>query len=78
MINEITKTAFEKAFPEVSDYGLAQQSPVYLENGTILIDHEWNGEKYIVKEDGREVEYTPMYSEPGENGDFEIIGYERH
>lgn len=44
MLNEITKKEFEERYPEVSTYGLEAYSPVYLENGVVLIDKEWNGE----------------------------------
>lgn len=46
IIEEISKAEFEKKFPEVSTYGLGQLMPVFLENGTICIDTEWNGERY--------------------------------
>ena len=77
MIKEITKKEFEERFPEVSTYGLEQHSPVYLENGVILIDTEWNGEFYNVEG----LHFTPI-EEPDvieENGDvlqWKIIGYE--
>lgn len=38
MLNEITKKEFEERYPEVSTYGLEAYSPVYLENGAVLID----------------------------------------
>lgn len=50
MLNEITKKEFEERYPEVSTYGLEAYSPVYLENGVVLIDKEWNGEVYTVKD----------------------------
>ena len=51
MLNEITKKEFEERYPEVSTYGLEAYSPVYLENGVVLIDKEWNGEVYTVKDE---------------------------
>ena len=69
IIEEISKAEFEKRFPDVSTYGLEQNSPVYLENGVICIDTEWNGERYIIDN----MEIVPVYEEV--DGDFEIIGY---
>lgn len=82
-MKEITKTEFEKRFPEVSTYGLEQLMPVYLENGVILIDTEWNGEFYTVKnQDGSESVYRPVqepvsYDEDGNPEDWETVGYEQ-
>ncbi len=82
-MKEITKTEFEKRFPEVSTYGLEQLMPVYLENGVILIDTEWNGEFYTVKnQDGSESVYRPVqepvsYDEDGNPEDWETVGYEK-
>ena len=72
MIKEITKAEFEKKFPNISTYGLEQYSPVYLENGKICIDKEWNGERYILDD---KTEIIPVYKQNSED-DFEIIGYE--
>ena len=70
VIEEITKAEFKKKFPEVSTYGLEQNSPVYLENGIICIDKEWNGEQYSTDKGT----IVPVYEEVEED-DFEIIGY---
>ena len=43
--------------------------PIFLENGEILLDTQWNGEEYLVK--GKS--YSPFYKETEE--DTEIIGY---
>lgn len=53
-----------------------------LVDGTLLYAMEWNGEQYIVKEDGREVSYTPiqkpiMFDENGEPYQWETIGFEK-
>lgn len=74
MIKEISKKKFEEKFTEVSTYGLEKNMPVYLENGMILIDEEWNGEVYTVKENGGERIFRPWYKKD-EEGDMEIIGY---
>lgn len=58
MLNEITKKEFEERYPEVSTYGLEAYSPVYLENGVVLIDKEWNGEVYTVKDEEGKKEHT--------------------
>lgn len=82
MLNEITKKEFEERYPEVSTYGLEAYSPVYLENGVVLIDREWNGEVYTVKDEkGKERTFRPVLeTEPvgddGEVSQWEIIGYE--
>lgn len=82
MLKEISREEFEQRFPEISTYGLDMDMPVYLENGAILIDTEWNGEVYTVKNpDGSETTYRPV-QEPievdgdGEPVDWETIGYE--
>lgn len=82
MLKELSEVEFKKRFPKASAYGLEMHSPVYLENGVILIDTEWNGEVYTIKDqDGIESVYRPIqepvsYDEEGEPGDWEIIGYE--
>ena len=70
VLEELNKAEFEKRFPETSTYGLQDYSPVYLENGIILIDSEWNGERYS----GEYGEYRPVYQHIED--DFEIVGYE--
>ena len=69
IIEEISKAEFEKKFPDISTYGLDMYMPAYLENGIILIDREWNGERYIINN----MEIVPVYED--NDGDFEIIGY---
>ena len=81
MINEITRKEFEERFPDVSTYGLEQHNPVYLENGIILIDREWNGEVYTVKEEGKERTFKPIqeaiaFDDDGEPEQWETIGFE--
>ena len=70
ILEEITMAEFKQKFPEISTYGLDHNSPVFLENGAIFIDSEWNGECYL--SDGKE--YRPLYNEIEED-DTEIIGY---
>ena len=70
IIEEITKAEFEKKFPDVPTYGLEQLMPVFLENGTICIDTEWNGERYSTDKGI----IVPVYKKMGED-DFQIIGY---
>lgn len=72
MFKKITKKEFEKRFPHINTYGLQNYLPVYLDNGIILIEIEWNGERYS----GEYGEYRPVYQQVGED-DFEIIGYEK-
>lgn len=84
MLKEINKAEFEKRFPEISTYGLEMYNPVYLENGVILIDSEWNGEVYIVKDsDGVERTYRPVqepteFDKDGEPMQWETIGYDAY
>lgn len=81
MTKEITKREFEERYPEVyiSDAG---QVAAYLENGTVLLNSEWNGENYTIKdESGAERRYRPVEqpSETDENGEaiqWDIAGYE--
>lgn len=48
-----------------------------LENGVLLHESEFNGEKYIINLHGCEAEYTPVYAdEPNENDGYDIIGFE--
>lgn len=69
-------------YPEVSTYGLEAYSPVYLENGVVLIDKEWNGEVYTVKdEEGKERTYRPVQEPDEVDDDGEVLqwkttGYE--
>ena len=80
MIKEIVRKEFEKRYPEVyiSDAG---QVAVYLENGVVL-NNEWNGESYTVKdENGAEKRYRPVEEptetdEDGEALQYDVIGYE--
>lgn len=69
VLEEITKSEFEKRFPSVPTRGLL--NPVYLENGVILLQEEWNGEEYSL-ENGRS--YRPVYRKNGED-DYETIGF---
>ena len=45
MLKGLTLTEFKEKFPQVSTYGLEDPLNVFLENGEILIEREWNGEK---------------------------------
>lgn len=69
IMNVLTQKEFKKKFPEVSTYGIEMHMSVFLENGEILLDTQWNGEQYLVKEKS----YSPFYKETEE--DTEIIGY---
>lgn len=71
MLKGLTLTEFKEKFPQVSIYGLEDPLNVFLENGEILIEREWNGEKYIL-ETGKS--YRPVYRQLDED-DYEIIGY---
>lgn len=70
ILEEITMADFERKFQEISTYWLEQKFPVFLENGAILLQSEWNGEHYF--SDGKE--YAPLYNEVEED-DSEIIGF---
>lgn len=77
MISEITKKEFKERFPEVSTYGLDNHMPVYLDNGVVLIDKEWNGEEYTIKDAGRERIFRPIHEPaPDYPDDVVIVGYE--
>ena len=72
IIKEISKSKFEKRFPEKNKtYGFLC-IVVYLENGVILLDSDWNGEGYIV--DGKI--YKPIYDWNIETDQGTVIGYE--
>ena len=81
MIKEMRKKEFEERYPEVyvSDDG---QVAAYLENGTVLLNSEWNGENYTVKdENGAEKRYRPVEqpSETDEGGEvlqYDVVGYD--
>lgn len=57
-------------------------SPVYLENGVVLIDREWNGEVYTAKDaEGKERTYRPVQEpdvldDDGEVLQWKTVGYE--
>lgn len=71
MLTELTLAGFKEKFPQISTCGLEDPLNVFLENGEILIEREWNGEKYIL-ENGKS--YRPVYRQLDED-DYEIIGY---
>ena len=71
MFKGLTLTEFKERFSQVSTYGLEDPLNVFLENGEILIEREWNGEKYIL-ENGRS--YRPVYRQLDEDN-YTIIGY---
>lgn len=71
MLKGLTLTEFKERFSQVSTYGLEDPLNVFLENGEILIEREWNGEKYIL-ENGRS--YRPVYRQLDEDN-YTIIGY---
>lgn len=81
MIKEMRKKEFEERYPEVyiSDAG---QVAAYLENGTVLLNSEWNGENFTVKdENGAEKRYRPVEEptetdEDGEALQYDVVGYE--
>lgn len=68
MIKEITKQEFEERYPEISTYGL--DAPIFLENGVILSESNWNGELYEAGDNY----YRPM-QKPVDD-DWETISYE--
>ncbi len=69
ILEEISREEFERKFPETPTHGLVD-FPVFLENGVILMNSEWNGEHYF---SGGKV-YAPFYNEIAED-ETEIIGY---
>lgn len=71
MLKELTLTEFKERFPQVSTYGLEDPLNVFLENGEILIEREWNGEEYILK-NGKT--YRPVYKPLNEDY-YTVIGY---
>lgn len=83
MLKEITRVEFEQRYPGVSTYGLEREMPVYLEDGAILINREWNGEDYcgVVNASGEKHNYRPVqepteFDEDGEPMQWETLGYE--
>lgn len=73
MVKEITREMFMERYPAnvvIAPIELA----VYLEDGTVLLDEDWNGEVYTVKTENGERVYQPLYKFDGENS--EIIGYD--
>lgn len=75
MLEVLDKKSFEKKFPENSTNGLDECMPVYLENGVILTDAEWNGEYYRVQVNGEIKHICPLYKDNGEGEDVDIVGY---
>ena len=71
MIKEITKRKFETRFPKKRTY-CDLYPAVYLENGVILINSEWNGEAYNV--DGKI--YKPIYICDTFSDEVMVIGYD--
>lgn len=73
MIKEITKEQFMKRYPD-SVVVTPTELAVYLEDGTVLLDRDWNGEVYTVKTNNGERVYRPLHKLNGE--DSEILGYD--
>lgn len=75
LIKAISKEEFKKKFPQINTYGI-NWTQIFLENGTILLDSEWNGETYYSRcADGIKRCYKPVYKEK-DTDDFEIVGYD--
>lgn len=71
MIKEISKKEFEERFPETSTYRLGTTA-VYLDDGAVLTDEDWNGEVYTV--DNKM--YKPVVAWDDEADQGTTIGYE--
>lgn len=74
IIESISKDEFTSRFPDCNGW-LVDWNEVFLENGIICLDSEWNGEVYTIKKDGKETTVKPVYKENGED-DIEVVGYE--
>lgn len=70
VLSELSREDFEKKFPDKPTYNLSQFPPVFLENGEILLQNEWNGEAYHTEN----ARYFPVYNQIDDDG-YEIIGY---
>lgn len=70
VLSELTRKKFEEKFPDKPTYNLSQFQPVFLENGEILLQNEWNGEAYHTEN----ARYFPVYNQVDED-EYEIIGY---
>lgn len=70
VLSELTRKEFEEKFPDKPTYNLSQFPPVFLENGEILLQNEWNGEAYHTEN----TRYFPVYNQVDED-EYEIIGY---
>lgn len=66
---EVSKSDFEKSNPEISTYGFDFGDSVFLENGVILHEKDWNGEFYS----GDYGTYRPVSQQVDD--DFEVVGY---
>ena len=70
---EITRAEFEKKYPDINTNGLGSYMPVFLDNGDVLLETEWNGERYETLEHI----YYPVYeNDLLDNGSFDIAWYE--
>lgn len=69
LLSELTARQFTEAFPDTYTSG---EVAVYLENGVVLLNSEWNGEQYTLENGDR---YRPAYTPVDEDGDCEIAGY---
>lgn len=70
ILEELNIEEFEKRYPHISTYGLDDLMNVFLEDGTILLQDDWNGYEYISK--GKI--YRRVY-ELINDDDWDIIGY---
>lgn len=71
LLHELDRVEFETRFPEIyiSDW---TQVSVCLDDGTVLLESEWNGEKYI--SDG--YDYIPEYQQTDDD-EYDIVGYRK-
>lgn len=70
VLSELFREDFERKFPCKSTFILSKFPPVFLENGEILLQNEWNGEAYYTEN----TRYFPVYNQVDED-DYEIMGY---
>lgn len=72
---ELSRQEFETRYPDVSTYEANFQGAVFLSDGALLLNSEWNGYEYnTIAADGTQKSYVPLYLQKDEDN-YEIVAY---
>ena len=72
---ELSRQEFGTRYPDVSTYEADFQGAVFLSDGALLLNSEWNGYEYnTIAADGTQKSYVPLYLQEDE-GNYETVAY---